>query len=322
MKKALFLLLVLAVSLVGCGRKKEAVPDKGKYNQISVIIDDVLWNGEVGDSIRNKFASPVLGLPQEEPLFTINQYPVKLLEGYMTNSRNIIVVKKTDRTSFEIKQNQSMTPQNVVYLYGQNTADIIGLIQEHASEIIERIRGTEIRQAQLHLKKSTETDKVIERKFRVAIDIPPDYRLVMKKRRFLWFKKEIISGSTSLIIYQIPENYMGSPNVSKIVGMRDSIGKRYIHGTKPNADMMTENSYTPYFTAVAIDGHRAFETRGTWQLRDDFMSGPFINYCIYDSKRKVYIIAEGFCYAPSREKRELMFELEAVLKTLRFPSKK
>jgi hypothetical protein len=35
----------------------------------------------VGDSIRNKFASPVLGLPQEEPIFLLNQYPVKLLEG-------------------------------------------------------------------------------------------------------------------------------------------------------------------------------------------------------------------------------------------------
>lgn len=322
MKKALFLLLVLPLAFVRCDRKKEANPNGTGYNQVSLIIDDVLWNGEIGDSLRNKFASPVLGLPQEEPLFTINQYPVKLLEGYMTNSRNIIVVKKTDRTSFEIRQDQFMKPQNVVYLYGKSTADIIGLIQQHAPEIINRIRSTEIRQAQLHLRKSLESDKVIERKFKVAMDIPPDYRLVVQRRKFLWFKKEIVSGSTSVILYQVPAYLMGSPSVAKIVGMRDSIGKRYIHGTKPNADMMTENSYTPYFTPVAIDGHRAFETRGTWQLNNDFMSGPFINYCIYDSKRRLYIVAEGFCYAPSREKRELMFELEAILKTLRFPSKK
>jgi hypothetical protein len=37
----------------------------GKINNISVIIDQQ-WNGEIGDSIRNKFASPVIGLPQEE----------------------------------------------------------------------------------------------------------------------------------------------------------------------------------------------------------------------------------------------------------------
>ncbi len=321
MKKALFLLLISSAAILSCGKKRELnMPEN--FNQVSLIIDDVLWNGEIGDSLRNKFASPVLGLPQEEPLFTINQYPVKLLEGYTTNSRNIIVVKKTDRTSFEIRQNQYMKPQNVVYIYGKNTADIISLIEENYPEIIKRIRATEIRQAQVHLRKSLESDKAVEAKFKVAIDIPPDYRMVMKRRRFLWFKKEIVSGSTSVIIYQIPEKYVGTPTVGKIIDIRDSIGRKYIHGTKPKADMMTENSYTPYFSNLSIDGHRAFETRGTWQLNNDFMSGPFLNYCIYDSKRHIYIVAEGFCYAPSREKRELMFELEAILKSLRFPSKK
>ncbi|RZJ71920.1 DUF4837 family protein [Flavobacterium sp.] len=322
MKKALFLLLFLPIAFLSCDRKKADAKASENYNQISLIIDDVLWNGEIGDSLRNKFASPVLGLPQEEPLFTINQYPVKLLEGYTTNSRNIIVIKKTDRTSFEIKQDQFMTPQNVVYIYGKNTADIINLIEENAPEIINRIRNTEIRQAQIHLRKSLASDKAVEAKFKVALDIPPDYRMVMKRRKFLWFKKEIVSGSTSIIIYQIPEKFIGTPTVGKIVDVRDSIGRKYIHGTKPNADMMTENSYTPYFSNLSIDGHRAFETRGTWQLNNDFMSGPFLNYCIYDAKRHIYIVAEGFCYAPSREKRELMFELEAILKTLRFPSKK
>jgi hypothetical protein len=42
----------------------------GKINNIAIIVDDALWNGEVGDSVRNKFAAPVLGLPQEEPLLT------------------------------------------------------------------------------------------------------------------------------------------------------------------------------------------------------------------------------------------------------------
>lgn len=81
MNKALFLFLILSI-LVSCNSKKEKtiIETYGKTNEVSVIIDDQLWNGEVGDSIRNKFASPVLGLPQEEPIFSLNQYPVKLLE--------------------------------------------------------------------------------------------------------------------------------------------------------------------------------------------------------------------------------------------------
>ena len=104
MKKALFLVLFAILFCWSCTRKQEESKSdtSAKINTISVIIDDQLWNGEVGDSIRNKFASPVIGLPQEEPLFTINQYPVKLLEGFVTKTRNSIVIKKEAKNSFEI----------------------------------------------------------------------------------------------------------------------------------------------------------------------------------------------------------------------------
>src|SRR5659263_4305 len=93
MNKNLFLFLLIPVLFFSCKKQGEDMPRKatGKINIISVIIDDQLWNGEIGDSIRNKFASPVIGLPQEEPLFTINQYPIKLMEGFMTDSRTIII---------------------------------------------------------------------------------------------------------------------------------------------------------------------------------------------------------------------------------------
>ncbi len=82
MKKTHFLFLFVSLLLFSCKNENDVLPRKsnGKINTISVIIDDQLWNGDVGDSIRNKFAAPVIGLPQEEPLFNINQYPTKLLE--------------------------------------------------------------------------------------------------------------------------------------------------------------------------------------------------------------------------------------------------
>ena len=96
MNKTHFLLLLIPFLLLSCLKTdKQSEPVSGKTNTISIIIDDQLWYGEVGDSIRNKFASPVLGLTQEEPLFTINQYPARLLEGFVTDSRSIIVVKKS-----------------------------------------------------------------------------------------------------------------------------------------------------------------------------------------------------------------------------------
>jgi hypothetical protein len=65
-------------------------------------------------------------------------------------------------------------------------------------------------------------------------------------------------------------------------------------------------------------GRNAYETKGTWQMKNDFMSGPFINYVIFDKENKRILVLEGFCYAPSKEKRDLMFELESIIKSIQF----
>jgi hypothetical protein len=94
--------------------------------------------------------------------------------------------------------------------------------------------------------------------------------------------------------------------------MRDSIGK-YVQGTEPNTYMISETGYTPYFFKSKIDNRLAYETRGTWQLQNDYMSGPFINYTIVDTTNHRLLVLEGFCYSPSKEKRDVMHELEAII---------
>jgi hypothetical protein len=133
MNKTLFLWLFVFGLLGSCSFKKDKLPEDSvaTINTIAVIIDDQLWKGEVGDSIRNKFASPVLGLPQEEPLFTINQYPVKLFEGFSTDTRNIIIVKKGTENKFEIKENEFTTPQNAFHISGKTALEIIQILEKN-----------------------------------------------------------------------------------------------------------------------------------------------------------------------------------------------
>ena len=322
MKKALFFVLIFSSFLSSCIKKQDRDTEKtsGKINTISVIIDDQLWNGEVGDSIRNKFASPVIGLPQEEPLFTINQYPVKLLEGFMTNSRNILVIKKEAQNKFEIVENEYASPQNVIHISGKTTASILEQIEVHAPDIIKKMRQTEIAENQRIIDTSRINTKKIKRKFNIDLHIPKGYNYVLTRRKFIWLKKEITSGNTSILIYQIPlSRIKGNQNVAKsIIKTRDSIGNLYIHGTSRNTQMVTEDSYAPYLFHININGKEAYETKGTWELKNDFMSGPFVNYSILDRVNRRVIVLEGFCYDPSKEKRDLMFELEAIIKSVEF----
>jgi hypothetical protein len=141
--------------------------------------------------------------------------------------------------------------------------------------------------------------------------------------KFIWLKKEVVSGNTSLLIYEVSLNSITNKDnlVSNIIKMRDSIGKEYIHGKELDTDMITEEAYAPYFFKIKLDGKLAYETKGTWELKNDFMSGPFINYAIIDKENDRVLVLEGFCYSPSKEKRDMMLELEAIIKSISIGAK-
>ena len=160
MKKYAFL-SVLFLLLISCNQKSETEVLKessGKINHLSVIIENKLWNGEVGDSIRRKFAAPVDGLPQEEPLFTIKQYEPQLFEGFMTNSRNILVVLKKEESGFDLRKNEFAQPQNVAHISGSNVEQLVTLIERHADEVIKEFKKTEIIENQRRIAKSVLDD--------------------------------------------------------------------------------------------------------------------------------------------------------------------
>ena len=47
------------------------------------------------------------------------------------------------------------------------------------------------------------------------------------------------------------------------------------------------------------------------------MGGPFISYTVVDQKQGMLYYLEGFAYAPAREQREILRELETILHTFR-----
>ncbi len=65
-------------------------------------------------------------------------------------------------------------------------------------------------------------------------------------------------------------------------------------------------------------GRKAAEVRGRWEMSDYPMAGPFLTYIINDKPNNRKLVLEGFTFAPATEKRDYMFELEAILKTVKF----
>jgi len=323
--KRIIVLFLFAFLIVSCNESNQnknqlLSESNGKINNVSIIIDESLWNGEIGDSIRKKFAAPVDGLPQEEPLFNLNQYSTKVFEGFARRSRNIIIVQKAKNASFIEKENVYAKPQKVFVIAGKNNSDIITMLEKNAPQIIQQIKAGEIAENQNRLKKSLISDKKIQDRFGVSINIGFGYKYEMVKDNFLWIRKEFSTGYNSLLVYEVPIETIEKDNdiIGNIIKMRDSIGKEYIHGVLPNTWMITEEAYAPYLFETKIQERKTYETKGTWELKNDFMAGPFVNYAIKDTKNNRYLILENFTYNPSKAKRDLVLELEAIIKSVTF----
>ena len=120
---------------------------------------------------------------------------------------------------------------------------------------------------------------------------------------------------------KIPVFQNDSTFVKDIVRMRDSIGEAYIPGTEiPGkvTHMRTEPAFAPHVFPAEIGNRKAAEVKGWWDIKNYAMAGPFLAYIINDPVNKRKMVIEGFTFAPATAKRDYMFELEAILKTIRF----
>jgi hypothetical protein len=76
--------------------------------------------------------------------------------------------------------------------------------------------------------------------------------------------------------------------------------------------MITEEAYSPYFFKIKLDGKLTWNER-TWELRNDFMSGPFINYAILDEEGCCFWKASAILH---QRKTNLMHQLESIIKSV------
>tara|TARA_R100001369_G_scaffold29172_1_gene52448 strand:- start:137763 stop:138743 length:981 start_codon:yes stop_codon:yes gene_type:complete len=322
MKNIIFLSLFISLLFTGC---KESEKDNkiylanssGNINNISVVMDNNMWEGAIGEALRKTLAAPVDGLPQEEPMFSLNQMPPESFSGFVRKNRLFVKIEKGEKANFKIFNDPYAQPQTGVLITGNNSNEIVEQINENSAEIVKSLRDTEIKEKQRRINKSLKDDEKLKRTLGVSLKFPTAYRYAMENEDFFWIRKDIPKGNMEILVYSVPLNQIDSDTsiVANIIRMRDSIGKAHIPGPLEDSYMITEEAYAPYLFDSEIDGKFAYETKGTWEVKNAFMAGPFINYAVRDTVNNRYIILEGFTFAPATAKRDNMFELEAILKS-------
>ena len=150
--KPIYITLFTLIALVSCNNNetKEAYKQKsvGNINSLQILITDELWDDSVGEEIRNYFAASTEGLPQVEPLFSINQMDPSTFSGFIKSNRLFLHVTIGKEDKFTLVTNEYAKPQTGAIITAKTKQGLIKLIAENQEEIIEAFFKSEIKERQ------------------------------------------------------------------------------------------------------------------------------------------------------------------------------
>lgn len=314
MKRIAIILFFLIITLSCSDNQQKLLPaSSGNINNISVVTSDELWDGAVGDIIRENFGRPIYGLPQIEPVFSLSHIPSKVFSGFATKSRTILKVDISEKEGVFNFKNTYASPQRIIQITANSVDKIIEIINENLNSIYSTMYLNEIREKQRRISKNLNQTKAIKNSTGLTLRFPSAYRVAKVDSNFVWIRRDIETGSVNLFVSRYNDK-----NNSSIVKIRDSISKHHIPGPIENTFMSTDPIYTPSSQQISVRGKKILETRGLWEIKGQFMAGPFLNYRFEsNTNQDEYIMLDGFVYSPGSSKREYVFELEAIMRSLK-----
>ncbi len=301
------------------GNKKSSYRQKsvGNINSLQIVITDELWTDVVGEELRKYFAAPAVGLPQDEPIYSINQMNPSAFSGFMKSNRIFIHVTLGEKESLKIAKDPFARPQTGAIIVAKTKERLVELISENQEKIIAAFYKSEIKERQRRTLISPLKIDSLKERLGLSIKIPTAYRIASKSDDFYWLRKDLKKGGTmNVLIYEVPLNSITNDSLvlNEIIKIRDEVGGSYLP-VEDDARFITEQAYSTSLFNSEIDKKFAYETKGIWEVEGAFMAGPFINFAVYDENNSRYLIIEGFTYAPSVRKRNLQFELESIIKS-------
>ena len=323
MKKIITIIFSICV-FASCTDSGVVLPRSvGAFNKVTVVAKNSIWLGKPGDQIKASFGELQVGLPQPESTLSVGHIAPNGFSSMMKSNRNILILEIKDQESFINTKNKYSRPQTLVYVSAKSEDELANVLKKNMKSIIKTFKDSDIQVLQNVFAKKRVNDSLYNtlKKLNISLTIPKEFRTVDDTGDFLWLRQHLTSGiargagNNNILVYSLPLSEK-TRSVNNIISMRDMIGEKYIPGSRDGMYMITEAAYTPLTDSIKILGNHAYETRGKWEVKNDFMAGPFLNYAIIDEKNNRLLVVEGFTYAPSVNKREFLFELEAIAKSL------
>lgn len=327
MRKLLWLLLaVLMVSCSGGGEKKRIiVASKGLPSELLLVVDKEVWNSDLKDSINGIVEAQVPGLMQAENMFRVTRVFSKDYEPTHTtfHTKLFVQVDKTlDKPIMGTRRNEYAKPQLELVVAAPNQdalKEFLFLNGERVKEILADAQ-IEMRVEQLKKKYSKKVSDDLQEVLGMTIRVPENMKATKKSENFLWGGTNLVEKDLNLVVYTYDWHGEDLMDAERYVDKRDSVMKRNIPGEREDQWMQTvrEKDVPLVFCETKeLYGRQVLEVRGLWEMRNGALGGPFVSISRVDTTARKVIVGEGFIYSPSTDKRDLVRQMEAALRTLK-----
>ena len=335
MKKLLFISFLLA--LVSCEPEESTGVYKpisiGTQGRIDVIMPSVLWNGRLGEIVKEKVAPLIEYYPNEEYLFDLVQSTKSQFQSGSKKQKNLLEFEITTHDQIEpgLKYSSDIwaSDQAMAKIIGKNQQDLYDIFMANSQEIQDYFMDLEIKRMKVKLLRSKNhiSEKELLKKHHLSVTVPNEMVLSINNDHFAAFqqKRLVTEQNTTagdlqqfVIIYDYPYTSREQLTKENLLQKRDSVVKQYFKGKNEDSYMITApDSLVPSFAKETLfKGNYAFEIRGLDSMVNEFRGGPFINISLIDEKRGRIVTLEGHLFAPKFSKRPYMMELETILNTL------
>ncbi len=318
--RRLITFLLAAVAIVGCktGTKTLLPNVSGKAGEVIVVMDKENWEGDLGTQVREVLAGDCPYLAQKEPMFSlVNVAPTGFADLFKVH-RNIVIFNvdpAAETPGMVYRSDVWARPQCIIQLTAGSASEALDTFKENSPRILSTLEQAErdriITNSKLYEEKSLYP--LVAETFGGSPHFPSGYKLKKKTGDFIWIADEKQYSNQGVFIYKYPAAATENFTAANIISHRNKVLEENVPGMFEGTYMTTSTYYPPTVEFISFRGRQFAQTRGFWEVHNDFMGGPFVSHSFYGPEGKDIIVVEAFVYAPKYDKRHYLRQVESII---------
>lgn len=320
---SLAMMVAAAVTMISCSNgsaKKSLLPNvSGKAGEVIVVIEKAEWEGALGNEVREVLASDCPWLYIQEPLYSlVNVAPGGFADLFKIH-RNIVLFQidpLVAKSGMFLKTDVWASPQCVVQISAPDAETALSILQEKSATLtaaIEQAERNRVINNTLLYEERTIAPQIME-VMGGSPHFPTGYKLKKKTSDFVWVADEKQYTIQGVLIYKYPATGTAEDfSEETIITRRNEILKNNVPGMFDNTYMTTAEYFAPAVEYLKYQGRDFAQTRGYWEVFNDYMGGPFVSHSFYSQDGSEVIVLDAFVYAPKYDKRQYLRQVESLL---------